>query len=112
MDWKKAIGFGVALWILMFVIVSVLLAFKLYISDEPSIIVAILAGIVAYFLAGYAKPSNRLQGFKFGLTWVAVGLILDWLITTKFAPEIFQDWTLWFGYALVLAAPVLQAGKK
>ncbi len=30
MNWKKALGFGLVIWILMFVIVSVFIAFNLY----------------------------------------------------------------------------------
>lgn len=67
MDWKKTIGLGITLWILMFVIVSVFIAFGFYIPGHPNIIVALIAGIVSYILAGYAKPPNTTEALHYGV---------------------------------------------
>lgn len=109
MNWKNALGFGVALWILMFVIVSVLIAFKLY--PVYPILAALFAGVVSYVLSGYARPKNNSEALTFGATWVVVGVVLDALITTRFSAGIFGMWTLWLGYALVLFAPLLKVRK-
>lgn len=110
MDWKKAVGYGVALWVLMFVLVSVLIAFKLY--PAYPILAAILAAVVSYVLAGYAKPKDKNEALKFGASWVVVGVLLDGLITTRFSAEIFGMWTLWLGYALVFLSPLLRVKKS
>ena len=107
MDLKKILGFGVVFWILMFVIVSVFIAFKLY-PGGTEVLIAVIAGVVSYILAGFAKPKDRAEALKFGISWVIVGVVLDALITLRFSPGIFQMWTLWLGYALVLLAPTLK----
>lgn len=112
MDWKKAFGLGVVFWILMFVIVSIFIAFNFYTNGEPNIIIALIAGIVSYFLSAYAKPKNITEALKLGFTWVIVGLILDGIVTTRFSATVFQMWTLWLGYGLALLAPALRVSKK
>lgn len=105
------LGFGVLLWVLMFVIVSVFIAFKLY-PGATEIVIAVIAGVVSYILAGYAKPKDMTEALKFGGSWVVVGLILDALVTMRFNPAIFGVWTLWLGYGLALVAPTLRVKKS
>ena len=111
MDWKKAVFLGVGLWVAMFVIVSAFIAFMLYTPGQPNIIVAVVAGIISYVLAGFAKPKTLQNALQYGASWVVVGLVLDWLITTRFSSVIFQMWTLWLGYGLILLAPLLRTKK-
>ena len=47
MNWKKSVGFGLLLWVIMFAIVSALIAFKLYKPEEPGY----MAWVVAVLLA-------------------------------------------------------------
>lgn len=107
MNWTKAIGFGVLIWLIMFAVVSV-------ISDWyqgntwVKIVVILLAGAIAFFLAGYVKPSSAGLAIGYGLVWVVVGLALDYLITKRFNSEIFSLWSVWTGYALILLAPLLK----
>ena len=41
----------------------------------------------------------------YGAVWVAIGIILDAIITVRFQAEIFGVWQYYAGYALVLLAP-------
>lgn len=111
MNWKKAISFGLLFWIVMFVIVSIFVALKIYDFVWMKVIAAIIAGVVSFILAGYVKPNKVAVALSYGLVWVVVGLILDYLVTTKFSPEIFSSWDLWLGYLLVLLAPLLKVKK-
>lgn len=111
MDWKKALAFGVALWILMFAVVSVFLAFNLYGFSLAKLMVVLIAGAIVYVLAGYVKPASAGQALGYGLVWVIVGLILDYLITYRFNSQIFLMRTLWLGYLLVLIVPWLRVKK-
>ncbi len=111
MNWKKAIGFGVLLWIIMFVVVSVLVGFDVYKYLWVQVVAAIIAGVVSLVLAGYVKPHKAGLALGYGLTWVIVGIILDLIITTRFDPTVFSSWILWLGYALVLLAPLLKVRK-
>lgn len=111
MDWKKSIGYGVLLWILMFVIVSIFIAFKIYNNQAMQIIIAIIGGIIAYVLAGKVRPANYGEGFGYGLTWLVTGVILDALITMRFNPAIFSSWYLWLGYVFGVVGVLLSVKK-
>ena len=111
MDWKKAISLGVFIWILMFVIVSVFVAFKIYDSVAIKILTPIISGIIAFILAGKIKPTKTSQAVLYGLIWAIVNIILDALITKQFNPEIFTFWSLWIGYVLIILATLLRWRK-
>lgn len=111
-NWKFALGLGIAIWVLMFVIVSAFVAFRVYETTVSKIIIILISGILAYLAAGYAKPENYLSAISYGAAWVIVGLALDFLITTKFNPVIFSSRSLWAGYLLVLLAPLLKSSRQ
>lgn len=75
-------------------------------------IVAIIAGVVAFVLAGMVKPAKIVLALAYGLIWVVIGLVLDAAVTMRFNAEIFSSWSLWFGYLLVLLAPILKVEKS
>jgi hypothetical protein len=111
MNWKKAIGFGVLLWVLMFVIVSIFIAFDIYRFSVMEIITAVIGGIISFILAGYIRPSKIGKALVYGLIFVIISVILDAIVTMRFNPAIFNSWTMWLSYALVLLAPALRAKK-
>jgi hypothetical protein len=111
MNWKKAIGFGALLWIIMFVIVSAFVGFKIYDFLWLQIATAIIGGVISFVLAGYVKPDKFSLALSYGLCWVVVGVILDAVITMRFNAEIFSTWTLWLSYFLMLIAPTLRLKK-
>jgi hypothetical protein len=111
MSWKKAIGYGVLLWILIFVIVCIFIGFKIYDSVWMELLVAVIGGFISFVLAGYAKPASAGQALGYGISWVVIGVILDFIVTMRFNPAIFSSWTLWVGYALGCLAPLLQITK-
>jgi len=111
-NWKKAAIFGVFLWILMFVIVSVFIAFDIYKFAFMGVVTAVIAGAISYTLARKVKPNTASLALSYGLIWVIIGIVLDTIVTTRFNSEIFSSWSLWLGYSLVLLAPLLILKKK
>ena len=111
LNWGKALGFGILLWVLMFVIISIFVAFNIAEGTFIAIIFAIIGGIISFVLAGKVNPGNMGTAFLYGLIWVIIVFILDWLISTRFNDAIFSVWTIWLGYALVLLAPLLKVKK-
>jgi len=103
----KAICLGVALWMVMFVLVSVFIAFGLYGQAVVKSAVAMIAGFIALALVVYARPKNLMSSLGYGVTWVIVGLFLDLLITWRFNENIFYEWSVWVGYGFVLLASLL-----
>lgn len=110
MNWKKGIGYGALLWLIMFALVSVLLN-SYYLYAWMPIIIAIIAGVISFILAKYIKPINTKMALSYGLLWVIVGLVLDFFVTKQFNPDIFNAWSLWLGYISVLLAPLLVVKK-
>ncbi len=95
----------------MFVIVSIFIGFDVYKFVWMQGIIAIIAGVVAFILAGMVKPAKIVLALAYGLIWVVIGLVLDAVVTMRFNAEIFSSWSLWFGYLLVLFVPVLRVEK-
>ena len=58
MNWKKAIGFGVGLWVLMFVIISALIGFNLYQGTVMHVAMAVVGGSISFVFAGYVKSAD------------------------------------------------------
>ncbi len=111
MDWKKAIGFGVLIWVLMFAIVSAVLNTYQETLWMKTVII-LVAGLIAWFLAKKVKPGSMGSALGYGFVWVIIGLILDYFITMRFNAEIFQLWSLWAGYGLIFLAPLLRIKGK
>ena len=112
MNWKRAITLGILLWILMFVIVSVFIGFKIYDFTITQVITIIISGIIAFVLAGRVRPKSAGTALGYGFCWVLVGVILDAVVTMRFNPAIFSMWPLWLGYALVFLVPLLRVKKS
>lgn len=107
-NWKKAIGFGAGLWMLMFVIITALIGFNLYQGTAVHVVMAVVGGIISLVFAGYVKPANAKQALVYGVAWVIISILLDALITMRFNQAIFAYRSLWLGYALVLLAPLVR----
>lgn len=111
MNWKKSVGFGLLLWIIMFVIASVFVILNWLEASWGSLVLGIIGGGVALILAKYVRPSSPKMALSCGLTWVVVALILDLAVTKQFNPGFFGGWEIWFGYALILLAPLLKVSR-
>ncbi len=108
---KKILWFGVLLWVLMFVIISAFVGFGIYKGMWMELLGALIGGIISFILAGYVKPNSAAMALKIGLSFIVISAILDLLISMRFAPTIFYQWTMWVGYGLVLIAPFLRIKK-
>ena len=111
MNIKRAIVFGVLLWILIFVVYSILM-FTPWFKDSPlrinvglwvSQIIFVLLACKWYFKSD--SPTIK-KGFLVGLVALIVGTILDMIITvplsTKSYLVYYGSWMLYVGYLWVL----------
>src|SRR3989344_6314183 len=101
----KARGFGVVIWFTMFALVSAMVGFNLFDSVLSQITVGIIGGIVAYGFASNARSPSQLQSFAYGGTWLAIGVILDAIVTSRFETGLFGSWTYWLGDGFFLFSP-------
>lgn len=111
MNWKKAVGFGVLIWLIMFAFVSATLSFYEKYTWMNWVTIAV-SGIVAYVLAGYLKLTSVKKALTYAGVWVVVGVALDALITMRFDPGIFRSGSLWTGYAIMVLAVVFRAMRS
>jgi hypothetical protein len=112
MNWQKAGGYGLLLWLVMFAVVSTFVGFKIYDNVLMKVVTAVIAGAISWVLASYVKPTSINLAISYGFSWVVVGVILDAVVTRQFNGQIFLSKGLWLGYLLVLLAPLLRVKKS
>ncbi len=104
-SWAKGFGFGVFLWLIMFVAAAVLVGLNIPLSTWSVLILAVVAGVLAFSFAVGAKPTSAGQAFGYGFLWAAIGIILDVIFSRQLNSGIFGIWSYWLGYAAILLAP-------
>jgi hypothetical protein len=106
MNYKKALGLGVLLWLVMFAVVSAVLS--LYQHNLTKIIIILISGAISFLAVRYLKAKDIKEGAIYGLIFLLVGTALDFLVTKKFNPNIFGSLSLWSGYGLILIGATFQ----
>lgn len=112
MNIKRGIGFGLLLWVIMFVVASVFVAFNMQDATLLSVLMLVISAVAVFILAGYVMPKSFGQALSYGLLWAVVGIILDYLISVKFAPDMFSSAYYWISYLLVVLVPMLKVKKE
>ena len=56
MDWKKAIGLGLLMWVIMFALWSLFMAVGIAETSWIGVVAAIIAAVIGFALAKWAKP--------------------------------------------------------
>ncbi|KPJ65193.1 hypothetical protein AMJ44_10785 [candidate division WOR-1 bacterium DG_54_3] len=113
MNWLKAIGYGIVLFALLFVIGSIVMFAGVKTGTPLFGILMILAAIILVTaLAKMYKIASLNQGIQVGLVWLIVDALLEYLIIVQLINKgdlsaLYSSWTIWFGYALILAIPAL-----
>ncbi|MFH1286644.1 MAG: hypothetical protein ABII02_02745 [Candidatus Magasanikbacteria bacterium] len=114
MNIKRAIGFGVMLWVLIFIEVSAVMfipSLENKIMTQHIIHWIILIPMVLLLAKWYFKvdPPTLKKGVFLGLIGLVIAIILDLIITVPFFVKdygFFGDWKLWVGMveAILLTA--------
>ncbi len=113
MNWKKALGFAVLIWIAVFVIASIFVALGMPSGSMTfNLILAVLSLVVVYLAAKRIAPATSGIAIQYGLIFAVVGIILDFIITTKFAPNIFSTTSYWVSYILGVFVPIFAVKKN
>ena len=106
-SWSKAFGFGILLWAILFVVGLLLVTFGVTLSIGWVVGMAVLAAILSYSFALATSSRTSGQALGYGFLWAAIGIVLDLIITRQFSAGegVFNQWSYWVGYALILFAP-------
>jgi len=109
MGWfSKAIGWGIVIYAVMYLVWSGLVIYGLSLG-YLSLIVRLL---VLFFLTMIAARSLRLSDWKdvlpYSALWAIVAAILDGLYLVPFSGwGLYSSLSVWFGYALIIILPLV-----
>ena len=99
-SWKKGILYGLLLWVIMFALASVFVGFQAYDNVYGKTALIVLGGAVAAYFSWLAHAEQYSTSSAYALSWTALGMVLDWIVTMRFNPNIFLTKSLWVGYAV------------
>lgn len=115
MKWLKAIGYGVALFAILFVIGSVaMFGLKLRCGSSMSFLMLAAVLAVSWLLARQYKIGSFKEGFEVGLVWVLVDALLEYVVIVQIfnkGEPSFYNWSVLLGYFLIILVPALE-GKS
>ncbi len=107
MNWKKALGYGVGIYVAIFIFWSLIVAFE---QGEAawgwyaSFVVILLA---AHHAGSKLGTKDCREILKYSASWVVVVAALDAIITTRFTGyEFYNSWEVYVAYGLILLAPM------
>lgn len=111
----KAIGYGIALFAIMFVVGSIVM-FGLNLSGTTMSLTMILCGIiVTLLLARQYGVSSLLDGLYVGIIWLVVDALMENLVIVqifnKGNPALYSP-SVFIGYALIVIVPALYGKMK
>jgi|GEM_PF-1009659 len=111
--WLKRIGWGVLIWSMLFVWISIL-TFSVKLTGLSLNVLTWIGVVVAsWYGVKYSLVKNLNDAVILGLVWVIVGLILDRLITYNMPnQESINQWSILVGYLILFLVPVLRNYKN
>jgi len=111
MNWLKAIGYGVAVWAIMFVAASVCIALKITDPIIMGIVMVIVSIVVLWLLSKQYKIASLSKGIQVGLVWLVVIAILEYVITVRGFMNgdlsLYSSWSVITGYILIVVIPAV-----
>lgn len=112
MNWKKALGFAVLVWIIMLALSSIFVAFGMSVKSVIfNMLIIIITVLLVYLSARFLAPSNYKVAIQYGLLFAVIGIVLDYFLTKKYTAGIFDSLFYWIDYILVVLAPLMAVKK-
>ena len=108
MQYGKLLGWGITIYAVMFLVWSGFVTYGFTEGMAPRITsLLILIGITIY--AGLSLRFHRwLDILPYSLSWALLMVVMDWIFSVPYTGwQIYLDWNLWFGYAVVAITPLL-----
>jgi uncharacterized membrane protein YjjP (DUF1212 family) len=112
MNYLKAIGSGLLIWIVMFAFVSAFLGFYNQ-YDYFKVLTIVVSGVVSLLVSYYLiKPKKIKDALAYIAIWLVIGILLDYFVTMQFNSSAFYSYFLWAGYFNMSVAPLLSLKAK
>lgn len=103
---ERAVGWGIAIYAVMYLTWSAMVIYGFasgYLSLAARLAVLALVLTVA---ARSLRLVARADILPYSAVWAFLALVLDGIFLVPFAgPALYANWTVWLGYALVIAIP-------
>jgi magnesium-transporting ATPase (P-type) len=103
---KTILVCGLMLWMIVFVVTSILIAFNFYDSVFSRILILTLAGLLGYIFSKGSASSKVTKAAFIGMGFIAISLLLDGVITYRFDSVIFRSAYLWAGYFFIFIGTI------
>jgi len=102
------LGWGIVIYAVMFLLWSLFLTYGFVEGVLPRV-VGLFALVVTTFVAGRSLRASSWQDIlPYSLAWGVTMAILDAIVNVPYAGwQIFADWSIWLGYAVVVVGPML-----
>jgi len=102
---------GLIIWVVIFIVASILVAFKMQSTTAGQVVIVLSGAIASYILGKKMEVSSKMEVLKYSFCWLVVIAILDYIISTKFTGGMafFASPWVWAEYALIFLAPLLSA---
>jgi predicted Na+-dependent transporter len=111
-NYKNIFGFGVLIYLVIFLIMSGFAAYDMRDTLTAKIITLAAIALVAFWGGKSLNPANMAEALKHSIGWVVIIVVLDALITARFTGfGIFSQWNVLLGYVLVVLTPLLAIAK-
>ncbi|MDD5382149.1 MAG: hypothetical protein PHH60_00620 [Candidatus Margulisbacteria bacterium] len=110
MNWGKALGYGIVLYAIMFLLGSVLMFGPKLTGNTFGIAMIVASVIILWLAARMYKLSSLNQGAQVGAVWLVVEAVLDYVVLAQMFNKgslSIYSWSLLTGYALIVIVPAL-----
>lgn len=115
MNWGKAIGYGIVLYAIMFLLGSILM-FGLKLTGDVFGATMVIASIIILWIAARMyQISNLNQGIQVGAVWLAIEAILDYILLVQIFNKgslSVYNWSLLTGYVMIIVVPAIVGSMK
>ncbi len=114
--WQRGLAYGVALWIVAFLVAALLAALGLPGTALPVGVVLLLVTVyVTWVFAARIPFVSVSQGVGIGVFWLVLNVVLDGLVIVvgfHAGFEFFRLWVNWGRYLLLFVIPPLLASRR
>lgn len=109
MNWKNFLVPPVAIYAVIFLFISALIGAKIDQTATWVWVVSLVIDIIGLYIASkYVAAKDTKEGLTYGLAWVLIFVILDFVLTVPFTGTgFFADWHSYIPYALALLMPTI-----
>jgi hypothetical protein len=107
-NWKKALGYGVLVYLVIYVVATAFIAYK--INPQQDVIawtiLVVVSIITGYFFSIRLGMQNYQEALEYGIVWAVIMIIFDLILTVPFTGFGFMtNWHFFTTLVLTILIP-------